>query len=224
MNYRKFIHEPFEFPPIKQIYKNGKRFYDISGQHYPSVTTVLSTLNKDFLVAWRERVGEAEAEIITRRAASRGTDLHAICEDYVNNHENMPLRVASTMPDIVNLFKQVQPVLERIDKVYNVEASLYSHTLKTAGRSDLICQFDGINTVLDYKSSDKVKKEEWIENYFLQCATYAICAYEMKGIIIPQIAIVIGVEEINAPLVFVKRTSDYVQRVKEVFENYHKGL
>lgn len=220
--YKQFEHRPYEFSELKQLFVNGKRHYSIDGKVYPSVTTVLSTLNKDALEEWRQRVGTEQAEITSRQAANRGTQMHQLCEDYVGNKPNMEMRVASAMPNIIPLFKQIKPVLDnRLNLVYNMEVCLYSHKLRTAGRGDLLCQFDGKNTILDYKSSDKYKKEEWIENYFIQCATYAQCVYEMKGILFPQIAVVIAVESENVPQVFVRRTADYLNRVKEVFRNYH---
>lgn len=221
--YKKFEHKPYQFDELPQCYVNGKRYYDVGGgKTYPSVTTVLSSLSKEHLEAWKQRVGPEQAEITSRQAANRGTQMHKLCEDYVGNDPNIELLVSCAMPNIVPLFKQIKPVLDtRLELVYNMEACLFSHKLKTAGRSDLLCKFDGLNTVLDYKSSDKYKKEEWIENYFIQCATYAQCVYEMKGIIFPQIAVVIAVESENTPQVFVRKTVNYLNRVKEVFRNFH---
>jgi genome maintenance exonuclease 1 len=220
--YKTFEHQPFDFPDFPQVIVDGKRHYCVDGKTYPSVTTVLSTLGKEKLDEWKLKVGPEEAAIISRRAASRGTAMHKICEDYVGNSPNMSMVVASAMPNIVPLFKQIKPILDTsLDLVYNMESCLASHKLKTAGRADLLCQFDGVNSILDYKSSDKPKKEEWIENYFIQCATYAQCVYEMKGIVFPQIVVIIAVESENQPQVFVRKTIDYLNRVKEVFSNYH---
>jgi genome maintenance exonuclease 1 len=220
--YKTFEHKPFDFPEFQQVYVNGKRHYCVDGKTYPSVTTVLSTLGKEKLDEWRARVGEEQAAIISRKAANRGTAMHKLCEDYVSNTPDMSLVVASAMPNITQLFKQIQPILDtRLDLVYNMESCLASHRLKTAGRADLLCQFDGINSILDYKSSDKPKKEEWIENYFIQCATYSQCVYEMKGILFPQIVVIIAVENEIHPQIFVRKTADYLNRVKEVFSNYH---
>lgn len=220
--YKTFEHKPYDFPDFPQIYIEGKRFYSVDGKHYPSVTTVLSTLGKKQLDEWKARVGEEEAAIIARRAASRGTAMHKLCEDYVGNTPNMEQVVAANMPNIIPLFKQIKPVLdERLNLVYNMESCLASHRLKTAGRADLLCQFDGVNSILDYKSSDKPKKEDWIENYFIQCATYAQCVYEMKGLVFSQIVVIIAVETENQPQIFVRKTANYLNRVKEVFSNYH---
>lgn len=206
---------------------NGKRYYwTPDGALYPSVTTVLGSNEekKAGLDKWRKKVGEAEANRISRRASDRGTQLHQICEDYLLNKENY---LAKHMPLHVELFGHIRPVLdENVEVVYGNELALFSHTLRTAGRTDMFCRFQGMNTVVDFKTATKDKKDGWIEDYFLQSTCYAIMLEEVYRDImplhIPQIAIVIAVEDgENKQQLFVKKTNDYREKVLKVFSDYH---
>lgn len=196
---------------------NGKRYYTLpDGTKYPSVTTVLSSLSKEGLMEWRNRVGEAQANKIMKAASDRGTKLHKICEDYVKND---PDYAKGVMPSTMDLFMQVKPWLdENVEFVYGNEIPLYSHTLKTAGRCDLIAQINGKPAILDFKTSTKLKKEEWIENYFIQVTAYSVMFEEMYNIPIEDIHIFICGDEGKQH--FIKTPSDYLERTKEVFLNY----
>lgn len=206
---------------------DGKRYYwTPDGALYPSVTSVLGS-NQDKkagLDRWRKQVGEQEANRISRRASDRGTALHSICEDYLLNKENF---LAKRMPLHIELFNHIRPVLdENVEVIYGNELALFSHTLKTAGRTDMFCRFQGVNTIVDFKTATKDKKEGWIEDYFLQSTCYAIMLEEvykdLGPIHIPQIAIVVAVEEGETKQqLFVKKTSDYRDKVFAFFNDYH---
>jgi genome maintenance exonuclease 1 len=216
---KKFIHEPFQQVSLTETYIDGKRFYATpEGNKYPSVTTVLShSLDKTGLVEWEERVGKEQADTIKRQAANRGTKVHKICEDYVLNKKDI---FKGHMPSNVALFKQIQPYLdENITKVYGVEIPLYSNTLKTAGRCDLVCRLHDCYAIVDYKTSSRVKKEEWIEGYFLQLTTYAMMVEELYKIYVPYIAVLIAVEDDNLQY-FVKSSKTHRDKVTEIFRNY----
>lgn len=208
---------------------NGKRYYwTPDGALYPSVTTVLSSNEekKAGLQRWRNKVGEAEADRISRRASGRGTELHNICEDYLLNKNNY---LHKRMPLSVELFKNIQHVLdEHVEVIYGNELALFSHTLKTAGRSDMFCRFMGVNTIVDFKTATTNKREDWIEDYFLQSTAYAIMLEEvykdLKPLAIPQIAILIAVEEgENKYQLFIKQTSEYREKVKQTFGQYFEN-
>lgn len=218
-----------ELPQIEldSIMTDGGRFYITpSGDQYPSITTVLSAMQsaekKQVLENWRARVGEQEANKVSRQATSRGTGMHTICENYTSNFPN-PMR--GHMPTAVEMFKRIQHVLDdRVGTIYGNEIALFSNKLKAAGRTDMLAQFDGIRTVVDFKTSKREKKESWITDYFLQSTAYAIMIEEMYGDIkVPQIAIVIAVEdgETSSNQVFVKRTADYREQVYQIFSQYH---
>lgn len=210
-----FIHEFVELAPLNTTTIDGKRHYQTpDGQVYPSVTTITSLHGKEGILAWRKRVGEEEANKISNKAATRGTRVHKLCEDYLNNN----LVLDGAMPNSIALFKQMQPYLDKyIGKVYGIECPLYSHHLRVAGKSDCIAQFDGKNAVVDFKTANKPKQEHWIQNYFMQCAAYAVAFEERTGIAIPRIAIVVAVEG-DSPQLFVKKRDDYV----DMFISYRK--
>ena len=198
---KNFNHKLVNFPNLDTINKNGKRHYVINDEEaYPSVTTVLDAMtDKTALLEWKKRVGEAEARRISSRSANRGTALHLVCEKYLLNEE---LDFANEMPTTQLLFNQVKKVLdERVDNVYCIESALVSRKLKIAGRVDLIAEYDDEIAIIDFKTSDKQKRKDWIENYFIQTSLYAYMFWEMTGIPIKKIVIGICVEtELNPQL------------------------
>jgi len=211
-----FEHEFFTPFKLERVVIDGKRHYlTPDGNKYKSVTTILDQkTDKTALYEWRKRVGETEANKISVQAANRGTAIHNICEHYLLNNTNYP---AGVMPANVDTFKKLRPIIdEHIGKIYGLEYYLYSHTLKTAGATDCIGEFDGINSIIDFKTSRKPKKEEWIENYFLQATCYAMMAEERLPLVIPQIVIMIAVDH-EEPQVFVKPKSEFISKVCELF-------
>ncbi len=216
METKLFKHEKlFDAVELESVTVDGNRYYVTpEGHKYRSVTTILSDLSKDAIVQWRKRVGAEAAQKKTTQAATRGTKLHSLVEQYVNNNSAF---LEKALPTTVDLFNTIRPVInEGIEIVHGQEFPLYSHYLKTAGRCDLFCTFNGKKTVLDFKTASKRKKEEWIENYFIQCATYSLMIQERHEIYVPQIAVLIAVEN-DEPQLFVKKASQYYDDVKKVF-------
>lgn len=201
-----FKHVPTLLTELNSVNSNGKRFYQTpTGELFPSVTTVMSIMNKDAILAWRKRVGAEEANRISSKAARRGTKMHTVCENYLGNKE-----LGNVMPDTLSLFRQIKPMLdEYVDNVYAIEAPLYSEYLKVGGRVDCVAEFDGKPAIIDFKTSSRVKTEDKIQNYFMQCAAYAVMFEERTGISIPRIAIIMAVEG-DDPLLFVKKRDDYI--------------
>jgi genome maintenance exonuclease 1 len=206
-----------EFEDFDARIIDGKRYYFApDGGQYPSVTTVLGE-NKDktFLQKWIDNVGEEKAEQIKVQAGNRGTALHTICEDYLLNKDVYPEGV---MPANIMTFSNLKPVLDtRVGKVFAVEAPLYSKKLNTAGRTDCIAEFDGVVSIVDFKTSLKPKKEEWIQDYFYQATCYSLMAEALTDLKIPQIAIIITVDGQPEPQVFVKNKYLYIEKVLEIF-------
>jgi len=213
-----FEHKPLPKIEIPRKEIDGKRYYVTpSGDRYRSVTTILSQLTQEAIQKWRTRVGEQEATKISTRASTRGTKLHSMMEDYVGNVEDFAL---NKMPITTSLFLDIQPFVDsNLEEVYGIEYPLYSDRLRAAGTCDLICKYAGKPTILDYKTSSKPKKEEWIENYFIQSTAYALMVKERYDLDIEQIVIVIAVEGDN-PQVFVKDPSDYVKKTIDIFDTY----
>ncbi len=218
MRTKYFTHKPLPKIEIPRKEIDGKRYYITpSGDHYRSVTTILSQLSKEGIEKWRNKIGEAEANKISTRASNRGTKLHTMMEDYVGNVEDFAL---NKMPTTTSMFLDIQPYVDlNLEEVYGIEYPLYSDRLKAAGTSDLICKYAGKTTILDYKTSGKAKKEEWIENYFIQSTAYALMVKERYDLDIEQIVIMIAVEGDN-PQVFVKDPSDYVKKTISIFDTY----
>lgn len=199
-----FIHEDrFEVHSIEAVTtESGRRYKIPNGDMYESVTTALGNQpgKKEGLMEWRRRVGEAEANRISRKAAGRGTAVHQIIEDYLNNLED-PIK--DKMPDAVVMFKQLQPILDKsISKVYMQEAPLWSYKYRLAGRVDCVADIKGKLTVVDFKTSMKPKKREWVTDYFLQTAAYSHMIGEMYGDTVEQTVIFIAVED-RDPQIFV---------------------
>ena len=198
--------------------KDGKRYYCLpEGTKLKSVTTVLSEkTDKTALFEWRKRVGEAEATKISVQAARRGTSVHGIAERYLLNEENI---YKKEMPGNIDSFKSLKPIIdENVDNIYGVELPLFSKTLKAAGKTDLVAEYCSVPSIIDFKTSRKLKQESWIENYFLQATIYSMMFESLYKIKIPQIVIMITVDH-EEPQVFVKQRKNYVDRVIDVFTN-----
>tara|TARA_Y100001937_G_scaffold126799_1_gene197010 strand:- start:759 stop:1430 length:672 start_codon:yes stop_codon:yes gene_type:complete len=199
--------------------EEGRRYLTPNGDAYPSVTTVLSDYNKEAILEWRKRVGNEEANKISRLASSRGTRVHSLCENYLKNNLT-ELKIKSLMPDVKQMFTSIRPIMdERVTTVYALEQALYSDELQLAGRVDAIAKWDGSTSIIDFKTSSKPKKEEWIQNYFMQATAYALMAEEIMNCRIDQIVILIAVNE-SEPQVFVKEKDDYVKQLWQFINNY----
>ena len=196
---------------------NGKRNYVTpSGKLYPSITSILSEFSKKSIQEWRARVGETEANKISGKASRRGTLLHHLCESYIKNEEGF---LQGELPYIAELFHTIEPILERIDNIHGVELALYSDHFGVAGRTDLIAEFDGVLSVIDYKTSIRIKKKEWCESYFAQGAFYGVAYEELTKIPVSQVVIIIAVDN-KQPQLFVEKRDDWVHKVWEAKKLY----
>ena len=212
-----FHHDPLPVTEIRDETGPDGRFYNTPEGRFPSVTTVIGwSKDRSSLDSWRRSIGEEEADAITRQACRRGTAVHQLAEDYIKND---PAWDKNTMPGHLLTFEPMKVVLDRyIGTVRAVEFPLYSKILRTAGRTDLIAEFDGTLSVIDFKTSRGVKTEERCFGYFVQKAAYAIMLYERLGIKVDQIVTIMSVAH-NDPILFVKRRSTYDRDVREIFIN-----
>ena len=201
---------------------NGFRFYDINGADYPSITTVLSVQNQEGLIQWRERVGAQAADWEARRAAMRGKQLHTIVENHLNNIDNST-QVKNVLP--LGLFRLMRPYLEKIDNIKLIERVLYSKHLTVAGQVDCVADYDGKLSVIDFKSSNRWKKEEYVENYFLQTTGYASMYEELVKKKVEQIVILIAGED-GSMTEWIKDPADYkgklVKAIKDFYDYFEK--
>ena len=195
----------------------GRTYKTPDGNKYPSVTTVLGEEGKAGILAWRKRVGEEEANRISFQASSRGTSVHTLAENYINND---PEWSKGAMPTTIHSFNQIKSILdERMNNVYAQEVPLYSNKLEVAGRVDLIAEWDKELAIIDFKTARKPKKEEWIKNYFMQCAFYAAAFYERTGVVIKKSVILITVDH-NEPQVFITKPYDYLSDFIKIRQKY----
>ena len=173
----------------------GKRVYlTPTGHHYPSVTTVIgnNAAKKAGIAKWRARVGEKAANAKTTRATGRGTKYHSIAEDYFNN--NLDLKKYSKFPLPVLMFNHSRPVLDRINNIYLQEAALYSKHLEIAGRVDCIAEFDGVLSIIDFKTAAEPKREKYLYDYFVQETAYACMLQENYGLSVKQLVTIVACE------------------------------
>lgn len=190
--------------PRRQV--NGKRLYETpDGLHYPSVTTITSQLSAKGIAEWRARVGNAEANRISTQASNRGTSVHKLCEDYCMNLDMDP----KAQPSNIEMFKSIKSELDaHVDNIHSVEGFLYSNFLRVAGQVDLIAEYKGKLSIIDFKTSKKRKPEKWIQNYFIQESAYAFMYEERTDIRVPQLVTIIGVDDEPEPQVFVKNAKE----------------
>lgn len=198
---------------------NGQRHYVLPDgiTKLKSVTTVLSEkLDKTALLEWKNKIGEEEAQKISTQAARRGTAIHNIAERYVLNEETY--YSPKEMPINIESFKPIKKVLDNhVDNILGVELPLYSKALGCAGRTDLVAEYDGKVSIIDFKTSKRLKKKDWIENYFLQSTVYSMMFERFYSISVPQIVIVITVDDELEAQKFVMERSQYVNKVIELF-------
>jgi genome maintenance exonuclease 1 len=203
---------------VEQINTGSGRYYQTSsGARYPSITTVVGIMGKKAIMEWRKRVGEAEANRISSKAASRGTRVHAICEDYLNNVD-----IHSKNYSIIDLesFSRLRPIFDaNIDNIHTQETRLYSDYLEIAGTVDCVAEYNGKLSIIDFKTALKPKNKEYITNYFCQASAYAVMYEERTGIPIGQIVIIISVDD-EEPQVFVERRDNYIGKLMEVRKQY----
>ena len=158
----------------------GIRLYNLpNGDWVPSITSVTSFYNRQIFINWRKRIGVEEANKITKKATTRGTDFHEAVEVYMRNNE---INWDDFRPLTQFMFHHAKPYLDKINNVHAIERTLCSEYLGLAGRVDCIAEYEGELAVIDFKTSEKIKPEKWLENYFVQEMFYATAYYELTGI------------------------------------------
>lgn len=202
-----------KFPELKQITLPDRRYYlDSEGIEYESVTTFIGRhSDKSAIDDWIARVGKEKADKITERAAKRGTQCHECIEDYLLGKK---LRHIGGIGR--GLFNKMKPLLNKIETIHGIECQLASKKFKLAGTSDCIGVYNGKLSIIDFKTSLRDKRVEWIDGYFIQATIYAIMYYELFGTWIDQIVILIGVEDSYVPQEFIANTKDYLPKIKDM--------
>ena len=205
-----------DIPELKQINaKGGRRYETPTGQSYPSVTTVLGRLKAQAIQEWRERVGNEEANRIMTKASRRGTNVHTMCEMYLSND----YQAMRYMPADVETFNSIKPFLNKINNIHLLEGRLFSHHLGLACTVDCIAEYEGKLSVIDFKTSLKPKKKEWIDNYFMQESAYAIMYEERTGRPITQLVTIMAVDD-NEPQIFVEHRDTWAKPLLNAITDY----
>ena len=224
---KKYEHiEVLGIPKLSRQNIAGERHYvNEQGSIYPSITTILSIRGKEAIYEWRKRVGDAEANRITRRSTTRGTQFHNLLEQYFLNQitdvDKFRSEAIAKNPSVWYLFLEaVQELEQNIGKIYCIEDYLYSDEYQVAGAVDMIAEWDGKISVVDFKTSNSAKKEEWIENYFIQGTAYAKMFTERTGIECNQLIIFV-VPDDGIPQTFIKRVDDYTELLREAIRDYN---
>jgi genome maintenance exonuclease 1 len=175
--------------------------------------------DKTHLIKWRARVGEEEAAKKTAQAGRRGTATHLLCEKLVLNE---PIDLKEEMPLSIHLFGQLKKhLVEHVNDIRSSEGALFSHKLRIAGSVDLVASHDGEPAIIDFKTSYKNKRKEWIENYFMQAAMYSYMLYEMTGLYHPKLVVAIAIEEESEPQIFIEHVKDWIGKAQDTCERYH---
>jgi genome maintenance exonuclease 1 len=212
-----FTHLDLNLPELKRETIDGVRYYNIGGENKKlvSITSVISHYNKEKFAKWRQRVGEEEANRVTKRATSRGTDTHTLIENYLLNQE-----LPEVQPISEHLFKIAKPTLNRINNIRTLEGALYSDILGVAGSVDTIAEFDGELAVIDYKTSAKPKPRDWIESYFVQTMFYGMALYEMTGIQVKKLVIIMTCENGECVVYEEQDLSKYMKLVVKYIKKF----
>lgn len=212
---------PKEIPKIEsQTFPDGKRYYVTpDGKKLPSVTTVVGAQKKQAIMEWRRRVGEEVANKISKQATSRGTNVHTLCEHYLNNEPKPPSVV---MPDAKEMFISLKPLLDKINNIHYQEVGLWSTQLGLAGRVDCIGEYEGVLSVIDFKTSKKLKDIKDIQDYFWQTTAYALMYEELIGQPINDLVIIMAVQD-SGPVVFKQKTQDHIEGLVRAIDYYHKN-
>ena len=222
-----FNHIQLDLQPLEREHIDGVRFYKIPDEEelikMVSITSVTSHFNKEIFIKWRKKVGNEEADRITKKATSRGTDMHTLTEHYLKN-EKLP----KVQPISDFLFKISKTELNNIDNIHALEGPLYSRQLGVAGTVDCIAEYNGELAIIDFKTSKKPKPRDWIEHYFVQCMAYGCMLYEMTGISIKKLVIIMACENGECVVYeeydkakYIKLLGEYINKfVKDKLELY----
>ena len=205
---KKFIHRDdvgdFEVP--ERVEKDGRRYYVTpDGNHYPSITSILAQQENLGLEVWKAKVGEKEAKRISQESTRIGTAVHQMAEFYLSNYI---IKLKDEDKKIVDTFNRLRFLLGNINNIVGLEITLFSDLLRVAGTCDCIANYNGQLSIIDFKTSRKPKKEEWIDDYYMQTFAYKMMFEEMTGIEIQQIVILVACVESFDVQVFKKPAKD----------------
>ena len=214
-----FNHVDVNLPKLSRETIDGVRYYSVPDEEellkLVSITSITSHFNKEIFVNWRKRVGNEEAERITKAATKRGTDMHTLTENYLKNEE-----LPEDPPISDFLFKIAKGKLNKIDNIHALEGSLYSKELGIAGTVDCIAEYDGELAIIDFKTSKKPKPRDWVEHYFVQCMAYGCMLYELTGISVKKLVIIMACENGECVIYEEKNKAKYIKLLSKYIRKF----
>lgn len=214
-----FVHNSVTpFSDISSSDTSKGRFYTTPDGVFPSITTVLGQKEKPALKDWRLRLGDSRADKEMKRASDRGTAVHTMVERFLNNDPNP---TAGFDPIHTREFNSLRLRLRGINNILCQEIPLYSKTLRVAGRVDCIGEYNGVLSIIDFKTSSGDKTADMIGDYFLQTTAYSIMFQEMYNIQIDQVVILMSTEKGAVPLMFKRSVDEWIEPLCERINNYH---
>lgn len=207
---------------IESVTTKHGRVYQTPDGEFPSVTTVLGwASDNSWKQRWYDRVGKDEAERITARAGVRGTIVHTMLEQYIVGDPQWKM----AMPFHLQTFNRIRKVLdEHLTLVNGLEYPLWSKRLQTAGRVDLIGEWDDIPSIIDFKTAKNEPKKDTIDKYLYQATCYALMIEERLGINIPRIVVVIARDDLIVPTVLVGTVEDHRLAVETIFSDKNRPV
>lgn len=215
-------HTCFQGSELERFMIEGVRHYREKGSTiaYPSVTSVLSFINGPKFADWRRRVGEEEANRVTKHATTRGTRLHTLFEHFLNNEDITGLKEWE-VPLVNLMFRAAKPHLAKhVDNIYQQETQMSSDRLCLAGTVDLICEWDGELAVVDFKTSAKTKPEAWLEGYFVQLSAYWAMFSEKTGVVPKKLVVFLVAENGDIQIVERRNPLDYLKTLREYVSQF----
>jgi len=196
---------------------DGRRVYVTpEGNVYPSITSILGQQPKPGIEEWKEKIGHQEANKIMKESAALGTMVHSLCEDYLYNE-----KLKCEDQEAISVFNRLRFLLGNIDNIHGIEIPLHSDILKVAGTADCVAEYNGVLSVIDFKTSRKPKREDWIEDYFIQAFFYSAAFFEMTGALPEQIVILVAVRNSFEVQVFKKPFKEmdvYIGKLIEIMK------
>ena len=215
-----FNHVNLNLPKLSRKTVDGVRYYQVEdgGEMLDlvSITSVTSHRNRAKFAKWRKKVGDKEADRITKAATSRGTDMHTLTEYYLKN-EQAPTDV---LPISKMLFNIAKPFLDSITNIHALESSMFSKELGIAGTVDCIAEYDGELAIIDFKTSKSPKPRKWIDHYFVQCCAYACMLYELTGLTVKKFVIIMACEDGDCEVYIERDKSKYIKELVQYIQEF----
>ena len=198
---------------------DGVRYYTLpNGKKAPSITSITSFYNRQTFIKWRKKVGEEEANKITKVATDRGTKFHDLVEKYLLNEDINSMK--DILPSTKSRWIAAREALNKIDNIHALEKPLYSEYFGIAGRVDCIAEYNGELAVIDFKTSKKIKPEKWLENYFVQETAYACMYFEMTGIAVEKIVTLMVADNGDVKVYEKTNKRDYIKLLTKYIKEF----